>query len=338
MTRKLGRRDFACAAALAPLAAIPILRSASPAVAATGSARPNGVGGVQIDPDAVATIPGPDLTTKPPKRRAPPGACDSHLHIFGKPSEVPLSPKRRYTPAEATLEQATAMHAVLGIERMVIVQPSPYGLDNDFEREQLETFGARGRGSAVIDAATPDSDIEVLHKAGFRAARFNLVSGGGVATSELETVAARIAKLGWHLELFVDAAQLVELTPQIAKLPTEIVIDHMGMPNAQLGTEQPGFQALLGLRAEGRTWVKLSAPYRIDAGPAPWPKADPFARALIETAPERCLWGSDWPHTRPPGPMPNDGDLFDRLLAWTENDDQLLKTILVDNPARLYGF
>jgi len=291
-----------------------------------------------LDPDAVATIQGPDLETKPPKRRAPAGSCDCHLHIFGKPSEVPLNPRRSYTPAEATLEQAAAMHAVLGIERMVIVQPSPYGTDNDFERRQLKTLGDKGRGVAVIDIGATDAELDALRAAGFRAARFNLASGGGTALNELDALAARVGEQEWHLEIFIDAAHLSDLAPQLAKLPTGIVIDHMGLPDAELGPDQPGFQALLGLLAEGRTWVKVSAPYRIDTGPAPWPKADPFARALIGAAPERCLWGSDWPHTRPPGPMPNDGDLFDRLLAWTENDDQLLTTILVDNPARVYGF
>ena len=291
-----------------------------------------------LDPNAAATIPGPDLETKPPERRAPQAACDCHLHIFGAPTKVKLNPNRTYTPAEATLEQVGAMHEVLGIDRMVIVQPSPYGLNNDFEREQLEAFGGEARGVAVIDAVTPDAEIENLHAAGFRAARFNLVSGGGVAISELEAVAGRIADLGWHVEIFVRAQHLAELAPQIAKLPARAVIDHMGLPNPALDLEQAGFQALLHLLADGKTWVTLSGLYRIDTGAAPWPKANPFARALVAAAPARCLWGSDWPHTRPPGPMPNDGDLFDRLLAWTENDDDLLQTILVDNPAGIYGF
>jgi len=184
----------------------------------------------------------------------------------------------------------------------------------------------------------PISKIEALHAAGFRAARFNLVSGGGTAVHNLDVVARRIAELGWHLEMFVDAARLADFALRLAKLPTDIAIDHIGLPNPELGPDQPGFQALLALLWEGRIWVKLAGANRIDTGPAPWPKADPFARALIAAAPERCLWGSDWPHTRPPGPMPNDGDLFDRLLAWTENDDQLLTTILVDNPTRIYSF
>ena len=291
-----------------------------------------------IEPNAVATIRGPDLDTKAPKRRAPAGACDCHLHIFGSPEKVPLNPVREYTPAEATLGQANAMLGVLGIERMVIVQPSVYGTNNDFGRSQVEAAKGSARGVAVIDADATDAELESLQGAGFRAARFNLASGGGAPESELGRVAARAAELGWHMEIHVKAAQLAELAATIQALPTNVVIDHMGQPDADAGTGQAGFQALLGLLSGGRTWVKLSAINRIDRGPAPWRKADPFAKALIEAAPERCLWGSDWPHTRPPGPMPNDGDLFDRLLDWTGDDEGLLRAILVDNPARLYGF
>ena len=291
-----------------------------------------------IEPNAAATIPGPDLVVRPPKRQAPAGACDCHIHIFGKPAEVPLNPKRSYTPAEATLDQANAMHGVLGIQRMVVVQPSVYGIDNQFEGEQLKAIGAQGRGVAVIDAEMAEGEIEALHGAGFRGARFNVLSGGGTALDQMEVVAARIAQFGWHLQLFISAEQLAELRPRIEKLPVQAMIDHMGMPEPSLGLEQPGFQALMDLLNKGKAWVKLSAPYRIDSGPAPWPKADPFARALISAAPNRCVWGSDWPHTSLSGSMPNDGDLFDRLLDWTGNDDELLGLILVANPASLYGF
>lgn len=299
-----------------------------------------------IRPAAVATIPGPDLDTHAPQRRAPPGAVDNHVHVFGKPNGVPLNPKTDYVPAEATLEQNKAMHAVLGIERTVIVQPSPYGVSNDFERDQVQSLGKNGRGVCVTDMSTPDAMIEQLHQAGYRATRFNKASSGGTPMSELGAIAERVAPRKWHLEFFVPGASMVDMLPQIGNLPIDVVLDHMGAPSVALGgIEQPGFQALLELLKNGKTWVTLSSAYRIDYGTAPWPKADPFARALIAAAPDRCLWGSDWPHPyliesdkTSFSAMPNDGDLFDRLIDWTDNDEALLQKILVDNPVQLYDF
>jgi predicted TIM-barrel fold metal-dependent hydrolase len=299
-----------------------------------------------IRPDATATIPGPDLNPHTPKRQGPAGSVDNHVHIFGEPNKVPLNPNTDYVPAEATLEQNEAMHKVLGIQRTVLVQPSPYGITNDFILEQVAALGENGRGVGVTDMSTPDADIEKMHKAGYRATRFNRASSGGTPMSELSSIAARVAPLKWHLEFFIPSASMVEVLPQISTLSIDVVIDHMGAPNPGLGgIEQPGFQALLEQLKNGKTWVTLSSAYRIDYGPAPWPKADPFARALIEAAPDRCLWGSDWPHPyliesdkKSFSSMPNDGDLFDRLLAWTDNDDALLQKILVDNPVKLYDF
>ncbi|MDP6342479.1 MAG: amidohydrolase family protein [Alphaproteobacteria bacterium] len=274
---------------------------------------------------------------KPPAARAPTGACDCHAHVFARPGSHYLNPLRGYTPPEASLNDFRAMHRVLGIDRAVIVQPSVYGTDNRCSRQAVEALGDAGRGVAVIDLDTPDDELARLHEAGFRGSRFNVLSGGGVDLTQLEAVAARLAELGWHLQTFIDGAALAELAPRLAALPVEVVVDHLGHPDPELDIDQPGFRALLGLLRDGQAWVKISGAYRVDSGPAPWPAADRFAEALIAAAPDRLVWGSDWPHPALSGPMPNDGDLFDRLLAWTPDED-LRRRILVDNPARLYDF
>ena len=305
----------------------------------------------RIEPDAVSDIPGPHLDTNAPKRRAPAGAWDCHLHVFGDPTKVKLNPKRDYTPPEANLEQLRARNEVLGIENVVIVQPSTYGIDNGFICEQVEGMGKHGFGIAVTDMSTSDNDLEKLHDAGYRGTRFNIASSGGTPLSELSAIAEHIAPLNWNIQFFLQVSKsMVELADQIAELPVPVVIDHMGAPDLTLGgPEQPGFQALLNLMKKGNTYVKLCGAYRLDFDGVPWPKADPFARALIEAAPDQCVWGSDWPHPycrttqtvtegKPTlGPIPNDGDLFDRLLDWTDNDEGLLQKILVDTPTKLYG-
>jgi len=194
---------------------------------------------------------------------------------------------------------------------------------------------------------TSDADLEKLNKAGYKGTRFNVAASGGTPLSELAPVAERIAPMGWNIQFFLQVSKsMVELQDQISKLPVPVVIDHMGAPDLSVGgPEQPGFQALINLLKEGNTYVKLCGAYRLDFTGNPWPAADPFARALIEAAPEQCVWGSDWPHPyciEPDGktlaPMPNDGDLFDRLWDWTDHDEDLWKKILVDNPSKLYGF
>jgi predicted TIM-barrel fold metal-dependent hydrolase len=230
------------------------------------------------------------------------------------------------------------MADTLGISRTVVVQPSVYGTHNGCTREAVTQLGENGRGVAVVDDETTAAELRRLDNAGFCGARFNLVTGGGVALDKLETVAARLADLGWHLQTFISAGVLDEISDRLAGLPVEVVVDHLGGPDPSLGTGQPGFQALLRLLDNGRTWVKMSGAYRVDSGTAPWPLADAFAGALIDAAPDRMVWGTDWPHPHLSGPMPNDGDLLDRLHVWTDGDETLWRKILVDNPARLYGF
>ncbi len=283
-------------------------------------------------------IPGPVPNPKSPRRKAPPGSCDCHYHVFGPAERYPYSPARGYTPPDCLLEDFLRMHAVLGLERSVIVQPSVYGTDNRCSIEAVERLGPdRARGVAVIDDRTSDAELDRMQRAGFRGARFNLVSKGALPIDLLEPTAKRLAERGWHVQLFVNGDVLAEMAARLQALPTEVVIDHMGHVDGHRGVDQPGFRALLGLLDSGRAWVKLSGAYRVDHGPAPWPLAAPIARALIAANPERCVWGTDWPHPDLHGPMPDDGDLLDALYDWVP-DDTTLRRILVDNPARLYGF
>jgi predicted TIM-barrel fold metal-dependent hydrolase len=192
---------------------------------------------------------------------------------------------------------------------------------------------------AVVDPAVPRAELERLHAAGVRGVRFNIVTRGGIAIEGLQTMAARLKPLGWHIQLFAEAETIARLEPEIAALPVPVVIDHMGHVTTDLGLEHPGFQALLRLLGGGNAWVKLSGAYRTSRQPsAPFSDVVPYAQALIAAGPERCVWGSDWPHPMVNDrPMPNDGDLADLVTDWAPDETQR-RRILVDNPARLYGF
>jgi predicted TIM-barrel fold metal-dependent hydrolase len=291
-----------------------------------------------IIPDAVADVAGPDLDTKPPGHVLPGGACDCHVHIFGAPGKVKLNPNRQYTPYKSTRKQLMAMHKTLGLERCVLVQPSTYGADNTFICGELEKIGSSARGVAVTDLSTSESEFERLHKAGYRGTRFNLAASGGTPLDQLSQIAARIKRFGWHLQFFLPAATIAEYSSALERLDVDLVFDHMGYPDPAQGVTQKGFTALLNLLETGKAWVKLAGAYRLDNGIEPWPDARPFAHALIQSAPDRCVWGSDWPHPYTQGPIPNDGPLLDCFGNWVDNDAGLIKKILVDNPAKLYGY
>ena len=260
------------------------------------------------------------------------------MHIFGPASRYACIAEADYIPPDALIEDYLAMRGVLGIERTVVIQPSVYGRDHACTFEAVERLGDGGRGVAVLEESVSEGELARLHGAGFRGTRFNLVNSGGVAADSLEAVAARVAGLGWHIQVMVLGRDLADLAPRLARLPVEVVIDHIGRIDSGAGVGQPGFRALLELVEGGRCWVKLSGAYRIDFAGPPWRAARRFAEALIEAAPERLVWASDWPHPDlGASPMPNDGALFDALLDWVP-DEATLERILVDNPARLYDF
>lgn len=262
-------------------------------------------------------------------------ACDCHVHIFGPAARYPFSPDRAYTPPDASVEQLIALHDSLGIERVVIVQPSPYGTDNSRTVDALLALGNRARGVAVIDDET---DLQELHDAGVRGIRVNLHTGGqndpAAALRALREASRRAARAGWHVQLFTSGSLIEKLEKEIVTLPVPVVIDHFGLP-------QDEAQPLIRLVRRGKAYVKLSAPHRFPVDPAP------LARSLAEANPERLLWGSDWPHPGTRGPRSRDAvqpfDAIDdraaleRLAAWFP-DANLRRKILVDNPARLYDF
>jgi predicted TIM-barrel fold metal-dependent hydrolase len=272
-----------------------------------------------------------------PSWKAPPLSCDCHFHIFGPYDAFPLDAGRHYDPPAALIPAYRRVADALGIERMVIVQPSVYGTDNRATLDAARQFGLdRARVVAVVDSSISDDELRKLHEGGTRALRFNLVSGNGAPIEALETMARRIAPLGWHLQLYVSGAVLEAIAPQLAALPVEVVIDHMGGVKTADGVDAPGFQALLRLLGSGRAWVKLCG-YRISSAGPPFDDVAPFARALFAAAPDRCVWGTDWPHPSLTEWMPEDGALLDLLGAWIPGAADR-KRVLVDNPARLYGF
>jgi 2-pyrone-4,6-dicarboxylate lactonase len=280
----------------------------------------------------------------PPRFALPRGACDCHAHICGPAVLYPYAAERIYTPPDATLEAYRRLLATLGVERAVLVQPSVYGEDN---RAMLAALAAAGRGFRAVAVVAPmitRDEIEALHHAGVRGVRLNIVDRReGRNIVPLETVralAARIAPFGWHLEFLVNLDEAANFAGAVEGLPVPIVLGHLGYPRAgaRVFLASPAFADFLRLLAGGRCWVKLTAPYRISQAPdLPYDDVDPLAAALVARAPERLIWGSDWPHVMMKKTMPNDGPLADLLARWVA-DAAIRKRILVDNPAALYGF
>ncbi len=275
-------------------------------------------------------------TTRPPQQQAPALTCDCHFHIFGPYDRFPLDAGRTYTPPAALVPAYLAMAETLGIGRMVVVQASVYGTRNAVTLDAVRQFGLhRARAVAVIDDSFAPAALRGMHDAGVRGVRFNMVQGNGPPEDLLDALARRVAPLGWHIQVYAEGDKLAEIAPQLAKLPVEVVIDHCGGVKAALGVGHPQFAALLRLLDSGRAWVKLSS-YRASSAGAPWTDVAPNVRALAAAAPERCVWGTDWPH---PGmdPEPEAGVLFGQFVDWVP-DAAARQRILVDNPARLYGF
>jgi predicted TIM-barrel fold metal-dependent hydrolase len=271
----------------------------------------------------------------------PPLACDTHAHICGPIARAPYSERRVYTPPDALLPEYRHMLVTLGVERMVLIQPSVYGSDNTVMLAAMGEIGPDARGVAVVENSVSDSELNRLHLAGIRGARINVVDvaeGKGVLQLEpLLALAKRIQPFGWHVEFLMHADEFPDLDLAFADFPVDIVLGHMGYMKTDRGIEHPGFQALLRLMLRGRAWVKLTGPYRISMQMLPHGDTTAYAHALLAAAPHRVLWGTDWPHVMVKGAMPNDGDLADLLLDWVP-DTQLREQVLVANPAQLYGF
>jgi len=287
------------------------------------------------------TIPAPRRDSHPPSVFAPPvGATDAHCHIFGPAHRFPFTKNRTYTPPDSGLDEFRALQDRLGLSRAVFVQASCHGFDNSAMLDALVRGGGRYAGVAMIDDTHTDDDLTQLHEAGVRGIRFNFVRhlGGAPDLDRFWRLIRRVEPKGWHVELHFDAKDLPDYTELLAQIPVPYIIDHMARVDATAGIDQTPFQHLLGLmRGNERAWVKISGAERLTAdGPPPYDDVVPYARALVEVAGDRVLWGTDWPHPNVRH-MPDDGDLVD-LLALMVPGEELRYRILVDNPATLYDF
>jgi len=282
----------------------------------------------------------PLATLAPASFVIPPNACDTHAHVIASDPDYPLAPERSYTAPAATPQSYLAMLGTQGMARGVLVQVSIHGTDNRYMVEALRANPERLRGIAVVAPDVSDAQLQALHDAGVRGLRLNVLFGGGVGLAAMQTLASRIASMGWHLQFLIDVNQLDAATlRQLTQLPCPGVIDHMGYVRAEDGADSPGFQTLLSLVNDAGFWVKLSGAYRISQAHDAYSDVTPLAQALVAAAPDRMLWGSDWPHVglRAPEPMPDTGALRNALPRWIP-DATTRHQILADNPARLYGF
>lgn len=278
-----------------------------------------------------------NAVTNPPRQRAPEGSCDSHFHIFGPYGRFPMSASRPYTPPPALIAHYLDMAGTLGLTRRVVVQASVYGTDNAVTMDAVAQFGHdNARAIVVVDEHASAAELRRMADAGAVGVRFNAVSGNGTPVEQLESLARRVADLGWHIQLYMKGDVLAALAPRLAQLPVPLVLDHMAGVDAAQGPDGGHLAAALRLMESGRVHVKLCG-YR--ASRPPYADLAPIARRFVATAPGRCVWGSDWPHTQfaTPAQMLDDGLLLDWLFDWVP-DDAARRRILVDNPAALYGF
>jgi predicted TIM-barrel fold metal-dependent hydrolase len=283
----------------------------------------------------------------------PAGACDCHTHIHGDPEKFPFFAGRVYTPEAASPEEMAALHKALHIERVVIVTPSVYGTDNSATIFGMKARGASARGVAVIDEKTSESDLDSFAAAGFRGIRLNLATVGNTDPSagrqRFQAAVERVKARNWHIQMYTNLAVISGIKDLVAASPVPVVFDHFGGAEGKLGVDQPGFIDLLHLLQSGNAYVKISGAYRSSALAPDYGDVAPLARAMIAANADRIVWGSDWPHpnsTTPPGRKPtevtplfqiDDGRLLNQLPVWAP-DAAIRKKILVDNPARLYGF
>jgi 2-pyrone-4,6-dicarboxylate lactonase len=267
----------------------------------------------------------------------PRGACDTHVHIWGPFDRFPVAKGAPYTPPERTRDDLVALHARLGVDRAVIVQTTVYKSDNRAMLDGIARSGGRWRGVALIDEHFTDADFRTLHEGGVRGVRFGFVKhlGGVPDLALVRRTAARIAPMGWHLVLHLDAGNIPEFLDFFGEFSLPVVVDHMGRVPVRDGLDQPPFRILLDLLKRPNWWVKVSGAERISETGPPFADAIPFAQHLIAAAPDRVLWGTDWPHPNVRW-EPDEADLVDLLPSFA--GAAALHKVLVDNPARLYGF
>jgi D-galactarolactone isomerase len=263
--------------------------------------------------------------------------CDTHMHIYDK--RYPLAPTAKIVHGDALVPEYMAMRKRLGIERTVIVQPTAYGTDNRCTLDAMAAIGPSARGVAVVDQAVTDEELDRLTKLGIRGIRFFMLPGGALPWEILDTMAARVGNFGWHVQLQLDGRTLPEREAVLKRLPGTLVIDHVGKFLEPVPVDHPAFAVLKRLVENGRTWVKLSAPYEVSkSGPPYFDDVGALAKVLVGLAPERMVWATNWPHPTPPADQkPDDAMLLDMLFDWVP-DETVRRKVLVDNPAKLYGY
>ena len=280
----------------------------------------------------------PDPNTRTPIFRAPPGACDCHAHVFGPSSEFPYVEQRSFTPPDALVDTYLRMLDTIGVDRAVLVQGSVHGTDNSLVARAVSSSPNRLRGVAVIGPDSHDSDIQALHKLGFRGTRLSTVVKGTPGFEHLQTIASKVKPYGWHIVVHVNKSEeLTALAPELIATGCPLLIDHIARVRLEDGVKSSGFKTLLQLLDRGNCWVKISGQHRMSYQSYPWEDMLPLVHGVIEARPDRVLWGSDWPHPNQFDEMQNDGDLLDAFAQWVPNL-ALRQQILVVNPSELYEF
>ena len=281
---------------------------------------------------------GPDPNPKKPKIKPPPGACDTHIHLFGPAVKYPFAPDSPYTSRDALPETLFALQDKLGLSTAVVVSPGGYGRNYSLLTDVLSKHPDRLRGIALMRDDTPSSEFGRLTKLGVRGMRMMSAKRGQHVPNYSREVAARAHDHGWHVQFYPHGTDIVEFADKLLALPNPIVLDHFASIPAAGGVDQPAVKAVLKMLDTGRVWLKLSGPMRCTTETFPYPSVTPLAHAFVKHAPERMVWGSDWPHVNLDGrEMVNDGDLLDLLAEWVP-DNAVRNRILAQNANALYGF
>jgi 2-pyrone-4,6-dicarboxylate lactonase len=281
-----------------------------------------------------------------PEFKLPQGAIDSHCHVFGPANVFPYAEERKYTPCDATKEQLFALRDHLGFSRNVIVQATCHGADNRALVDAMQASGGKARGVATVKRSVTDTELQTLHAAGVRGVRFNFVKRlvDFTPKDELVEIAGRVAKLGWHVVIYFEAVDLPELWDFFTGLPATLVVDHMGRPDVTQPVDGPEFELFIKfMRQHPNVWSKVTCPERLTVNGPPalngqrhaYHDVIPFAKRLVDSFPDRVLWGTDWPHPNLKDHMPDDGLLVD-FIPHIATTPELRQKLLVDNPMRLY--
>jgi len=279
-----------------------------------------------------------DTPITSPRLPTPPGACDTHMHIY-EPGYA-MRAEASHPSQPATLEHYREVKRKLGLTRTVIVQPGGYGTDNTCTLEAMAKLGKdAARGVATVDPEAPDAEIERLSKLGMRGIRYHMRGGVVLGWETMARMAERVAPFGWHVQLQCEPGEIGAHAALLSRLPCDLVIDHMGRFDAATPEQDPNWRTMMDLLVDGRCWIKLSGPYYGSRSGAPrYEDKARIAKALIKAAPERMVWATNWPHPSMKQNYPDEAKLLDTVADWTVGDEKLRKMILVDNPAKLYGF